>query len=145
MDYAFLVGRTRSPRSGLTPCRNGGHCQTAISAWSELMRRFSTRPGGQRVEHGTATRRRWSGWMSLGGGLLLWYLATSAAAQEGAPLNWRPSADAVAGEVTPAGQAQEPAKPDWHYGGFLDLGASIDFNFPDNHQFRSRGTTPRVN
>jgi hypothetical protein len=35
--------------------------------------------------------------------------------------------------------------PGWHYGGFLDLGYSLDFNFPENHQFRGRGTTPRVN
>jgi hypothetical protein len=39
----------------------------------------------------------------------------------------------------------EPEKPLWHYGGFADLGYSLDFNFPENHQFRSRGTTPRVN
>jgi hypothetical protein len=34
---------------------------------------------------------------------------------------------------------------DWHYGGFVDLGYSLDFNFPENHLFRNRGTTPRVN
>jgi hypothetical protein len=33
----------------------------------------------------------------------------------------------------------------WHYGGFLDLGYSLDFNFPQNHLFRNRSTTPRVN
>ena len=36
-------------------------------------------------------------------------------------------------------------KPLWHYGGFIDLGYSLDFNFPDNHLFRDRSTTPRVN
>src|SRR5262245_31870255 len=50
--------------------------------------------------------------------------------------------------------AQEPAnpttpfwepKPDWHYGAFLDLGYLLDFNFPQNHLFRNKGTTPRVN
>ena len=35
--------------------------------------------------------------------------------------------------------------PDWHYGGFVDLGYSLDFNFPQNHLFRNRSTTPRVN
>ena len=35
--------------------------------------------------------------------------------------------------------------PNWHYGGFVDLGYSLDFNFPDNHLFRNRSTTPRVN
>ena len=35
--------------------------------------------------------------------------------------------------------------PNWHYGGFVDLGYSLDFNFPENHLFRNRSTTPRVN
>jgi hypothetical protein len=39
----------------------------------------------------------------------------------------------------------ERAKPLWHYGGFVDLGYSLDFNFPENHLFRNRSTTPRVN
>lgn len=39
----------------------------------------------------------------------------------------------------------EPPKSLWHYGGFLDLGYSLDFNFPENHLFRNRTTTPRVN
>lgn len=60
--------------------------------------------------------------------------------------------------VGPAGQEEqrrseiEGATPqalqqprDWHYGGFVDLGYSINFNFPENHLFRNRGTTPRVN
>jgi hypothetical protein len=55
----------------------------------------------------------------------------------------------------PAQDAQGPPKteessatglpPDWHYGGFLDLGYSLDFNYPENHLFRNRSTTPRVN
>jgi hypothetical protein len=40
--------------------------------------------------------------------------------------------------------AQAPV-PLWHYGGFVDLGYSLDFNFPENHLFRNRSTTPRVN
>ncbi|MDT3776297.1 outer membrane beta-barrel protein [Nitrospira sp. MA-1] len=42
-------------------------------------------------------------------------------------------------------QAQKFQSPQWHYGGFVDLGYSQDFNYPDNHLFRNRGTTPRVN
>ena len=30
-------------------------------------------------------------------------------------------------------------------GRFVDLGYSLNFNFPENHLFRSRGPTPRVN
>ena len=47
-------------------------------------------------------------------------------------------------------KTSEPPRADnakrlWHYGGFLDLGYSIDFNFPANHLFRNRSTTSRVN
>ncbi len=34
---------------------------------------------------------------------------------------------------------------DWHYGGFVDLSYAVDFNVPENHLWRSKGTTPRVN
>lgn len=34
---------------------------------------------------------------------------------------------------------------DWHYGGYLDVSYAIDFNFPESHRWRSKGTTPRVN
>lgn len=42
-------------------------------------------------------------------------------------------------------QPPKAQPPQWHYGGFVDLGYSHDFNFPDNHLFRNRATTPRVN
>lgn len=32
----------------------------------------------------------------------------------------------------------------WHLGGFVDVGYLKDFNNPENHLFRTRGTTPRV-
>ncbi|MBU6434224.1 MAG: outer membrane beta-barrel protein [Nitrospirae bacterium] len=44
-----------------------------------------------------------------------------------------------------AEQKVDTASSDWHYGGFVDLGYSLDFNFPANHLFRNRSTTPRVN
>jgi putative OmpL-like beta-barrel porin-2 len=37
-----------------------------------------------------------------------------------------------------------PSEPEWHYGGFVDLGYLLDFNHPSNHLFRNRGTTPHV-
>jgi len=40
---------------------------------------------------------------------------------------------------------QHPAAPLWHYGGFVDLGYLVNFNFPGNHFFRDRSTTPKVN
>ena len=44
-------------------------------------------------------------------------------------------------------QEAPPAQPPaslWQYGGFVDLGYSLDFNHPDNHQFRNRSTAWRV-
>ena len=39
----------------------------------------------------------------------------------------------------------EPLKPKWQYGGFVDLGYLLDFNFPSNHLFRNRSTAFKVN
>ena len=38
-----------------------------------------------------------------------------------------------------------PPEHHWEFGSYLDLGYTLDFNFPDNHQWRSKPTTPRVN
>jgi len=58
--------------------------------------------------------------------------------QESAPLPTPPP------EVTSSGQAQSPRSA-WRYGAYLDLSYPIDFNFPENHQWRSKVTTQRVN
>ena len=42
-------------------------------------------------------------------------------------------------------EAQKTTAPLWHYGGFIDLGYLLDFNFPGNHLFRDRSTSPKVN
>ncbi len=39
---------------------------------------------------------------------------------------------------------QQPADPQWQYGGFLDAAYLLDFNHPSNHLFRSRGTAYKV-
>lgn len=48
---------------------------------------------------------------------------------------------------TPAAPADPAPAPTsrWHYGAYLDLSYAVDFNFPQNHLFRNRSTTPRVN
>lgn len=46
---------------------------------------------------------------------------------------------------TTEGPRSDAPKPLWHYGGFFDLAYALDFNFPENHLFRNRNTTPRVN
>jgi Putative beta-barrel porin-2, OmpL-like. bbp2 len=73
--------------------------------------------------------------------LALWAVATPSLAEEpvGQP-------DHQPGDGMPASFEDLKSRlPDWHFGGFLDLGYSLDFNFPENHQFRGRSTTPRVN
>ena len=34
---------------------------------------------------------------------------------------------------------------DWHYGAYLDVSYPLNFNFPDNHRWRSKVTTPITN
>jgi hypothetical protein len=51
---------------------------------------------------------------------------------------------AYAEEVAPA-SAETKDVSDWHYGGFLDLSYPINFNFPENHRWRSRSTVSRHN
>lgn len=48
------------------------------------------------------------------------------------------------GSASPLSTSFEPP-PDWHYGAYLDLSYIQNFNFPENHQWRSRTTTPRNN
>ncbi len=46
-----------------------------------------------------------------------------------------------------AGEAsdEEFSASDRGYGAMLDLAYALDFNFPENHQWRSKSTTRRVN
>lgn len=41
--------------------------------------------------------------------------------------------------------SEEPSASDWHVGGSIDIGYGVDFNFPENNQWRTKTTTPRVN
>jgi hypothetical protein len=80
--------------------------------------------------------------------LFLWLalLLTPALAQE--PLKTipeEPRKGAFETSTTEEPRVRPSASSLWHYGGFLDLGYSLDFNFPQNHLFRNRSTTPRVN
>ena len=56
--------------------------------------------------------------------------------------------DGVQSQQSATSESAEQGKTEqqpWHYGGFVDLGYSLNFNFPENHLFRNRSTTPRVN
>lgn len=46
---------------------------------------------------------------------------------------------------SPSDSATETSPKDWHHGLYLDLNYAVNFNFPENHQWRSRTTTPRNN
>jgi hypothetical protein len=77
--------------------------------------------------------------------LMLGLLAAPAGAGDspvaGAPAETQPRDLVLSGPPAKAGLQQS----DWHYGGFADLGYSLNFNFPQNHLWRNRTTTPRVN
>jgi hypothetical protein len=60
------------------------------------------------------------------------------------PVESEPRKGAVETPTTEQPRAETP-KPLWRYGGFVDAAYSLDFNFPSNHLFRNRTTTPRVN
>jgi hypothetical protein len=51
----------------------------------------------------------------------------------------------LAAEAQPALCEDSAPSRDWRYGAFIDLEYAVDFNFPANHKWRSKGTTPRVN
>jgi hypothetical protein len=47
-------------------------------------------------------------------------------------------------ETSPEEQPAEQSGPKGQYGGFVDLAYPLDFNHPENHLFRSRGTVFRT-
>lgn len=47
-------------------------------------------------------------------------------------------------EMPGAKKIQELGTRGWHYGAYLDLGYSVDFNHPENGLWRSKSTTFRV-
>lgn len=59
------------------------------------------------------------------------------------PAAW---ADGMAGAPPPVQQASARQLPaGWHYGAYLDVSYPLNFNFPENHLWRSRTTVPRHN
>ncbi|HEY6085657.1 MAG TPA: outer membrane beta-barrel protein [Nitrospira sp.] len=55
----------------------------------------------------------------------------------------------VAAQSLPSAEAppesSETASQEWHYGAYVDLSYIVNFNFPENHLWRSRTTTERQN
>jgi hypothetical protein len=60
-------------------------------------------------------------------------------AEEGAPPVSQPS------ELSTGLSLPSWLNSSWHYGAYLDLSYPVDFNFPENQDWRSKATTPRVN
>jgi hypothetical protein len=79
--------------------------------------------------------------LTLRVGLLLWLAGVWAA------MAWAEAPAPPAAEPAADGWRFRTLTPpsDWHYGGFVDLGYLLDVNFPQNHKWRGRSTTPRVN
>jgi len=77
-------------------------------------------------------------WMCPAVLLLVWMAATVVAAQE-------PIAGTSSETPSTRPQGVRAEAQLWHYGAYLDLSYGLDFNFPSNHLFRNRTTTPRVN
>lgn len=75
--------------------------------------------------------------------LLLWVLAAPVHAEDRQAVNPEPGSEKR--ETSPLSDGTPPAQTAWHYGAYLDLSDALDFNFPENHRFRSRTTTPRTN
>ncbi|MGQ0694546.1 MAG: outer membrane beta-barrel protein [Nitrospiraceae bacterium] len=74
--------------------------------------------------------------------LLLWALLIQPAFAQGT--------DGVASSRTPAEETspvstQTISQTDWHYGAYLDLSYIVNFNFPENHLWRSRTTSHKHN
>lgn len=56
------------------------------------------------------------------------------------------SSDGIDASI-PSSSAPSPAasSTDWHYGAYLDVSYIVNFNFPENHLWRSRSTASRHN
>ncbi len=49
------------------------------------------------------------------------------------------------GRTVSSAEKPQSMNADWHYGAYLDLSYILNLNFPKNHLFRTRTTTPRTN
>src|SRR5437867_7353144 len=77
---------------------------------------------------------------------ILFFCASTLAGQanETQPTPPQIESRSAAPNATVSDQNEPPSKPQWQYGGFVDLGYLLDFNHPANRIFRSRGTAWHV-
>ena len=91
------------------------------------------KPGRETTRHGGPPRASFSL-------ILLWLLlvpALPSGAQDAAPPEGQ--------TPKPADTSAENTSSEWHYGAYADLSYIINFNFPENHLWRSRTTAYRHN
>lgn len=60
-------------------------------------------------------------------------------------LVWVAAGASLHAEETPAPGNRWTPPAGWHYGAYLDVSYPLNFNFPENHQWRNRQTVPRHN
>ena len=75
--------------------------------------------------------------------IALWLIAVPVLAEE-LPAQYEPRKGGADTATTESPRA-EPSRSRWRYGAYLDLSYPLDFNFPENHRWRSKVTTQRVN
>ena len=74
------------------------------------------------------------------------WLSEQAVAQEwGGAAQTSPDTQNSALAVPSPPAAEEPSGPLWHYGAYLDVSYILNFNFPENHLWRTRTTAFRHN
>ncbi len=80
-------------------------------------------------------------WLTLACWLVIaWVMAVPVLAAES-----ESQAEGLTKQAMPVSADEAPATADWHYGAYLDLSYIQNFNYPDNHQWRSRSTAARHN
>ena len=97
-------------------------------------------PKGTETAQAAMVRGPWI--VSMWTALVLVFPAPSALAEQPGAV---PAMQAQRRGVEPGQETLKSERSLWHYGGFADVGYSLNFNFPENHLFRNRSTTPRVN
>ncbi len=75
---------------------------------------------------------------------LSWVVMPAVAQERSGPLPGYQSATPIAGgDATPETKTSD--QTEWHYGAYLDVGYILNFNFPENHLWRTRTTAFRHN
>jgi len=92
--------------------------------------------------------RKWSSSRPFVGFLAVFLLTSPLLAEEthpGSPTGLSERSDQSVAATSSDSAQNDSAPSRWHYGAYLELSYPVDFNFPENHIWRSKVTTPHVN